>query len=113
MVLEEESALGRSLTPDEFLIVDDQFLIDHPQVISRVRDMRNSRVLILAPLAGSRILSRLDGLKMITKPVTIPSLYEAARGVVRLTEMLMPACPSYQAGKVAYLLRRTWKQTRG
>ncbi len=88
LVLEDESALGRSLAPDEFLIIDDQFLIDYPQLVSRVREMRDSRILVLVPLAGSPILSRLDGLKLITKPVTIPSLYEAARGVVAMSRSL-------------------------
>jgi CheY-like chemotaxis protein len=88
LVLEDESALGRFLAPDEFLIIDDQFLIDYPQLVSRVREMRDSRILVLVPLAGSPILSRLDGLKLITKPVTIPSLYEAARGVVAMSRSL-------------------------
>ena len=85
LVLENESALSRSLKPDEFLIIDDEFLIKNPHLIGLVRGMQGSRILILAPLAGSPILSRLDRPKMITKPVTVSSLYEAAREFVALS----------------------------
>ncbi len=79
LVTENESDLKKSISSDEFFIIDHEFLINHPSAIDLVHDIRESRILLLAPLTSTSFLSKLAGLKTVTKPITISSVYEAAR----------------------------------
>ena len=79
LVTKNESDLNRSISSDEFFIIDHEFFISHPSAVDLVYNLRESRILLLVPLTGIDAHSKLAGLKTVTKPITISSFYEAAR----------------------------------
>jgi CheY-like chemotaxis protein len=85
-VTENASDLNREFGPAEFIIIDHEFLINQPSTIKLVNELTERRVLILTPLTGSPIMPEIDGLKCITKPITVSSIYDGASGFVSLSK---------------------------
>ena len=69
--------LGAPSGPDGFKILDYDFLIKHPESQASINDISDDRMIVLSPLTVQLKLAQLDRWKIITKPVTLSSIYEA------------------------------------
>jgi len=69
--------LKKSIAPNEFIIIDYDFLIKHPEAQTTIADITDDRLIVLSPLTANIKLSFLERWKSLTKPVTLSSIYDA------------------------------------
>ena len=69
--------LGAPSGPNGFKILDYDFLIKHPDSQKSITDISEDRMIVLSPLTVKLKLPLLDRWKIITKPVSLSSIYEA------------------------------------
>ena len=69
--------LTKPLAPNEFIIIDYDFLIKHPEAQKTIADITDDRLIVLSPLTANIKLSFLERWKSLTKPVTLSSIYDA------------------------------------
>ena len=86
IVTDKAHDLDRLFSRKEFIIIDHDYLINHPESIDVVKALSEQRILILTPLTGSPIMSKLGRIRSITKPITAASLYDAALDFVSISK---------------------------
>lgn len=74
----DPAELAKSILPNEFFIIDYDFLISHPDAKTEVFNLASEKVIVLAPLSTQSTLSELTRWKNVTKPITLSSIYDSA-----------------------------------
>ena len=78
----ETTELTRPLGPEEFIIIDYDYLAAHNEALNVVSKISEKRVLVLTPLTTKSKFQELSRWKNVTKPITLSSLYEGSIGFV-------------------------------
>lgn len=73
----EPKELTRSFGPDEFIIIDYDYLVTHKEALDTIGKISDKRVLVLSPLTTKSKFQQISNWKNVTKPITLSSLYES------------------------------------
>jgi signal transduction histidine kinase/ligand-binding sensor domain-containing protein/CheY-like chemotaxis protein len=93
----EPGTLSTPLVPGEFLVIDYNFLVEHPEWIAAVGEVSDTRGVILTPLTIPSDIQQLEKWSYITKPITLSSLYEAAAKFVAVQNTQLPSSDLIEA----------------
>lgn len=74
--------LSLPLSPNEFIIVDYDYLTKHSHIASQLEKIEQNRAILLTPLTTSVRFPILDSWKAITKPITLSSVSDSVISVV-------------------------------
>ncbi len=72
----DPAELAKSILPNEFFIIDYDFLVSHPDAKTAVSNVSSEKVIVLAPLSIQPTYSELTRWKNVTKPITLSSIYD-------------------------------------
>jgi signal transduction histidine kinase/ligand-binding sensor domain-containing protein/CheY-like chemotaxis protein/HPt (histidine-containing phosphotransfer) domain-containing protein len=73
----DPAELAKSILPNEFFIIDYDFLISHPNAKTEVYNIATEKVIVLAPLSIQSTFSELTRWKNVTKPITLSSICDS------------------------------------
>jgi CheY-like chemotaxis protein len=79
----DANELTKSILPDQFFIIDYDFLVNHPDSRPAVSNLDDDRVIVLAPLTIKSAFPEIDRWKVVTKPITLSSIYDSTFGFIR------------------------------
>ena len=65
------------LLPNEFILIDYEFLAAHSESIAEIGKIDHNRVIVLTPLTTTERFTYLDNWKSLTKPITLSSLLDS------------------------------------
>ena len=82
----DAAEVTKPLSPNEFFIIDYDFLIDHPEARTAVGHLTEDKLIVLTPLSTKSKLPELTRWNSITKPITLSSIYDNTQEFVDFTE---------------------------
>jgi CheY-like chemotaxis protein/nitrogen-specific signal transduction histidine kinase/HPt (histidine-containing phosphotransfer) domain-containing protein len=98
--------LTKPFLPNEFLIIDYDFLVDHPDARKIVANITDDRVIVLSPLTIHGTFAELTRWKSITKPITLSSIYDSCIEFVHETRDESVSLDEFKPTSVESMQRR-------